>query len=118
MNCIQRMMFKECTGEEGTNKNFSICLARKFLNDFYRSQSLNDDLENLFSRMISKNYYYSQIFTRKTRWLKLKLKQEARNLFLCEMLSEDEIKTRPDLIRRSDDDQYLLSLCKELTIYF
>ena len=50
-----------------------IGLVRVF-SDFSRSQlenlSLNDDLENLFSCMINKKYFYSQIFTRKTRWLK------------------------------------------------
>ena len=100
------------------SKRFFDLFDEWFLYDFSRSQSLNDELENLFSRMISTNNSYSQFFARKTRWLERKLKQEVRNLFLYEMLSEDEIKTRPDLIRRSDDDQYLLSLCKVLTIYF
>ena len=72
-----------------TTNSFNL-LGQRFLFDFVRPQSLNDDLENLFSRMISKNYFYSQIFTRKTRWLKtwlkLKLKQEVRKLFLFEML--------------------------------
>ena len=99
-------------------QEFFDLFGKSFLNNFYRSQSLNDELENLFSHMISTNYFYSQIITRKTRWLKPQLKQELINLFLYEMLSEHEIKTRPDLIRRSDDDQYLLSLCKVLTIYF
>ena len=104
-------------------------LEREFFNLFGQwfrynnspSHSLNDDLENLFRSMISTNYFHSQSFTRKTcwlRWFELKLKEEVRSLFLYEMLSEDEIKTKPDLIRRSEDDQYLLSLCRVLTVNF
>ena len=98
-------------------REFFNLFGQSFLYDFYRSQSLNDDLENLFSHMISTNYFHSLIIT---CWLKPQLKQEVRNLFLYEMQSEDDIKrfkTRPDLIRRSDDHQYLLSLCKAITIH-
>ena len=92
-------------------REFFNLFGQSFLFDFYRPKSLNDDLENLFSRIISTNNC-------KTCWLDRKLKQEVRYLFLYEMLSEDEIETKPDLIRRSEDHQYLLSLCRVLTVYF
>ena len=91
--------------------------GKSFWYNFDRTQSLSDDLENLFSHIASPNYFYSQIIIPKTRWHERKLKQEVRNLFLYEMLSEDDIKSRPDLIRRSDDYQYLLSLCRVITVH-
>ena len=103
--------------------------GQSFFEALDRSQSLNDDLENIFSHMISTSYFYSQIITRKTRWLEQTVKPEARRLFLYEMLSEDEIKAKSDLKRWSEDQvirspqdpqdhQYLLSLCRVLTVYF
>ena len=80
-----------------------------------RSQSLNDCLEIFFAAMISTN---TDVIC-----LRGELIHEVKNLFLYEMQNEDEIKTKPylikpDLIRRSDDHQYLLSLCKVSTVYF
>ena len=91
------------------------------LNAFHRYTSLNDDLENIFSDMISTNTHLiagvgldSEV---RRRWLIRHLITGVRNLFLYEMQSEDDIKTRPDLIRKSDDHQYLLSLCKVITVH-
>ena len=91
------------------------------LNTFHRYTSLNDDLENIFSDMISTNTHLiagvgpnSEV---RRRWLIRHLITGVRNLFLYEMQSEDDIKTRPDLIRKSDDHQYLLSLCKVITVH-
>ena len=66
-------------------------------------ESLNNELEK----------FYAAVAHKDTRWQSIE-----RNLFLFEMQSEDDIKSKSDLIRLSDDHQYLLSLCKASTVYF
>ena len=95
---------------ENWQKFFNL-FGQSFLYDFYRSTSLNDDLENIFSDTITKDIKI-------ILWFRRQSIEEVRNLFLFEMQSEDDIKTKPDLIRRSDDHQYLLSLCQVSTVYF
>ena len=91
------------------------------LESYHRYESRNNDLEKIFSAMISKNTHIMAGFRPDYqiiwRWLYRQPIIGVRNLFLYEMLSEDEIETEPDLIRRSDDHQYLLSLCKASTVY-
>ena len=75
----------------------------RFLFKFPESRSLNDDLETFYAA-VARNEIFRQ--------------SRVRNLFLFELQSEEDIETKPDLIRRSDDHQYLLSLCKVITVIF
>ena len=86
--------------------------GQRFLYEFNRSESVNDDLENIFATIISTNWHI-------IRWRRSFVSRQpfVRTLYLYEMQSDDEIKTKSDLRRRSDDHQYLLSLCKVSTAY-
>ena len=110
-NDVQNMYGRRLNNIKFRRREFFNLFGQRFLYDLYRPHSLNDDLENFFRLMISTN-------TPLTIWLKPNLKYKVRNPFLYEMLSEDEIKTKDYLIRRSEDHQYLLSLCRVLTVYF
>ena len=105
------------------------------------STSLNQDLENFFEDMISASaqmrYLIRGQFTHGTCGTYLRMEQSydpygrrdiriildreevATELFLYEMQSEDDIKTRTDDLKRpfSDHDQFMLSLCKRLSYY-
>ena len=77
-----------------------------FQNNSLSSQSLNHDLENLFEDMTSASASISSLIRRQS---------VVRELFLYEMQNEE---TRPDdSIRISDDNQFLLSLCKRFSVY-
>ena len=84
-----------------SQKFFNVYGQRFFL-DFLSSRSLNDDLEK----------FYAAVAHKDTRWQSIE-----RIFFLFEMQSEDDIKSKPDLIKLSDDHQYLLSLCKAITVH-
>ena len=73
-----------------------------FQNDSLSSQSLNHDLENLFEDMTSASAQISNLIRRQS---------VVRELFLYEMQNEDKIETR------TDDHQFLLSLCKRFSVY-
>ena len=93
------------------NRDFFNLFGQRLSYEFLQSESLNNDLENIFNEMIS-------TYTHVVVWLRRYYSTiRVRNLFLFEMQSENDIKTKPDLIIRSDDHQYLLSLCKVLTVY-
>ena len=105
----------------------------KWLTEDQWSTSLNQDLENFFEDMISTSAPMRYLIrgpgnlrmvrsydSYDSRVIPIILDREkiATKLFLYEMQSEDDIKTRTDDLKSlSDDHQFMLSLCKRLSYY-
>ena len=94
---------------DGT-REFLKSFGQNFRYDFIEAQSLNDDLENLYNFSADDNGSAPNCH--------LNEKQLIRGLFLYEMYNGDEFRTKRDeLMIPSDDNKFLLSLCRRLTIH-